>query len=175
MPPRTANSPCSSAGSSRVNRRRPAAPPDPSGRCPVPASDRSTALSSAPGALTRGSSAAADATTTRAGAAGERVQRPGAGRRDADVRRHAAIRIDLVRRKRQDGRGPTRSDRPSSADRKNGRRRRPARGRRRRHHVQHHAVRRAVRPRRHVQRFRRASARTPPRAGAPSRCGRPPP
>jgi hypothetical protein len=35
------------------------------------------------------------------GAGGDGVQRPGTGRRDADVRREAAIRVDLVRREWQ--------------------------------------------------------------------------
>ena len=53
------------------------------------------------------------------GAGGERVQRAGARRGDADVRRQPAIRIDLVRRKRQHRRGRAAvADSPSSAARK---------------------------------------------------------
>ena len=63
-----------------------------------PGFSSSDAPSSRAGALTRGSSAAADATTTRAVPRGERVQRPRARRRHADVRRQPAIRIDFVRR-----------------------------------------------------------------------------
>ena len=102
------------------------------------------------------------------GAAGDGVKRPGARRRHADVRRQAAVRIDLVRGKRQD----------------RAIRRRPARALRAprrknadvgdglleigvaRDDVQHDAVRQRVRGRRDVQRFGRRRQAGHRRAGA---------
>ena len=101
MPPRTANSPCSSAGSSRVKPASTSSSARSVGAMSWPGFRSSDAARSRSGAVTRGSSAAADATTTRAVPVRDRVQRPRAGRRHADVRRQAAVRIDLVRRKRQ--------------------------------------------------------------------------
>ena len=66
MPPRTANSPCSSAGSSRVNPASTSSSPRSVGEMSWPGLRSIEASSSRSGALTRGSSAAADATITRA-------------------------------------------------------------------------------------------------------------
>ena len=73
-----------------------------------------------PGGASRGRSAGADATTTRAAPVASACRARGAGRGDAEVRRQPAIRIDLQRRKRQhraldDGVATA----PSSAPRKN--------------------------------------------------------
>ena len=69
------------------------------------------APSSRSGALTRGSSAAADATITRAVPRGQRVERPGARGGDADVRRHARdtdrLRATETAGPRARRRGPT--------------------------------------------------------------------
>ena len=101
MPPRTANSPCSSAGSSRV---KPAS---------TSRSARSVGEMSCPGFSVErrrqhplGRRHARQHGGRRRdhdarGALRDRVQRARAHRRDADVRRQAAIGIDFVRRKRQ--------------------------------------------------------------------------
>ena len=91
-----ANSPCSSAGSSRLiagldQQLGEIVRIDLVSRLEL----ETTALSSRAGAVTRGSSAAADATTTRAVPVADRMQRPRARGRHAEVRRQAAIRIDL--------------------------------------------------------------------------------
>ena len=63
---------------------------------------------------------AADAITSRALPGRKRVQRPRARRRDVEVRRQAAVRIDLVRREAAAPRArPRRRTEPSSAARKN--------------------------------------------------------
>ena len=132
MPPRTANSPCSSAGSSRVKPASTSSSARSVGAMSWPGFSSSDAPSSRSGALTRGSSAAADATTTRAVPRAMRVQRPGARRGHADVRRQAAVRIDLVRGKRQHRAFRRRPREPLERGEEERRRRRPsARGRRR--------------------------------------------
>ena len=160
MPPRSANSPCSSAGSSRAEAgvdeqlgqlgRR-----DVLTRTQVQRR-RQHMLRGADARQQRGRGRHDDAR----GAAGQRMKRVGANRRDADVGRHAPIGIDFVRRNRQ--------DRP--VDR--GFRQSFERGQKEpdvgddgvelavaRHDIQHHAFGQRVGGRRHHQRFaRRAEA-----------------
>ena len=66
MPPRSANSPCSSAGSSRVKPASTRSSARSVGAISCPGLRSSDAPSRRPGPVTRGSSAAAEATTTRA-------------------------------------------------------------------------------------------------------------
>ena len=154
MPPRTANSPCSSAGSSRVKPASTSSSPRSAGAISWPGRrSMDGAQAARSGALTRGSSAAADATTTRAVPLRARAARGRAPR----SRRHAApaaVRIDLMRGKRQHGPlgAPSRTVLRAPTGR-SARRRRPARGRRRRHDVQHDAARAAHARRRDEQRL----------------------
>ena len=103
MPPRTAKAPCSSTGSSR---EKPASTSRSASRCgsiSVPARSSIEARSRRSCGLTRGSSAGCrrDNQPRRSRCCG--VQRTGPRGGDAEMRRHAAIRIDLNRRQRQHG------------------------------------------------------------------------
>ena len=119
MPPRTQNSPCSSAGSCARVAGAASRSARSVGEMSCPGVRSATPSSAASGGLTRGNSAAAEATTTRAVPRATRVQRARARRRDVEVRREAAIRIDLVRREAAAPRArPRRPSSPSSAEKK---------------------------------------------------------
>ena len=99
MPPRTANSPCSSAGSSRVKPASTRSSARSVGAMSCPGLSSSAAASRRSGAVTRGSKAAADAITMRAVPSSDGVQGACSSRCHPDVRRQSAIGIDLVRGK----------------------------------------------------------------------------
>ena len=103
MPPRIVKAPCSSTGSSRV---KPASTSRSASRCgsiSVPGRISSDAASSRSGGLSLRKQRAGRRhdQTRRSGCGG--VERAAAGRRDPEVRRHPAVRVDLQRRKRQHG------------------------------------------------------------------------
>ena len=123
MPPRMANSPCSSAGSSREKPASTSSSARSVGAMSCPGLSSSDALSSRSGELTRGSSAAAEATTTRAVPLRDRVTAPA---RAPTSRRSAAPGRDTDRLRATETAGPR--DRPPTDD---SLRARPGRSRRR--------------------------------------------
>ena len=104
MPPRTQNSPCSSTGSSRVNPASTSCSASNCGPISTPAVRSTEAEASCAGGTSRGSSAAAEITTTRACPRRFR-ERAGTGGRHLQVRRQPAIRDRLRGGQRDDGVG----------------------------------------------------------------------
>ena len=174
MPPRIANSPCSSAGSSRVKPASTSSSARSVGAISWPGLRSSDASAAARAALTRGSSAAADATTTRA----VPVAIACSARARADVTpkcgaspRYGSTSCDGKGRTARRRRRPTS---PSSADEEEAHVGEPlsldvavAR-----HDVAARPVRQRLRRGGDEQRLRRRrSARTTARTGHPCRCG----